>query len=35
MFTRRATSDRREIAPENLKMAVFLEFRHFQQAAWK
>jgi hypothetical protein len=35
MFTRRATSHRRENGREDLKMAVSLEFWHFQRAAWK
>jgi len=35
MFTGRAAPHRRENDLEDLKMAVSLEFWHFQPAAWK
>jgi hypothetical protein len=35
MFTCQAVAHRREIGPEDLRMAASLEFWHFQPAAWK
>jgi hypothetical protein len=35
MFAGRAALNRRENGLEDLKMAVSLEFWHFQPAAWK